>query len=229
MSSQEEKIKVLKLWVSPYANRVLMALEELGVEYDTQEEDLNNKSPELLQANPIYKTVPTIIHNGKPLSESLIILEYIHDTYSSFSTLLPTDPYEKAIARFWADFIDNKFWMAGYTVIVTDGESQEVAKKEFIDSFLLIEEAIPKISGGKPYFGGDKFGYLDIVLVPYVFLWHSVEIFGEFSIPLEKCPHLSAWIELVSKRESVVKILPTVEAAHEWFTRSRKKALSRSN
>ncbi|GLJ37982.1 hypothetical protein SUGI_0773140 [Cryptomeria japonica] len=229
MGSQEEKIKVLKLWVSPYANRVLIALEELGVEYDTQEEDMDNKSPDLLEANPIYKTVPTIIHKGKPLPESLIILEYIHDTYSSFSTLVPTDPYEKAIARFWADFIDNKFWIAEYRIIVRQGEAQEIAKKEFIDSLFLLEEAIQKISGGKPYFGGDKFGYLDIVLVPYVFLWHSAEIFGEFRIPLESCPHLSAWIELVSKRESVVKILPSAEASHEWFTRSRKKALSTSN
>ncbi|KAH9320638.1 hypothetical protein KI387_015277, partial [Taxus chinensis] len=204
MAREEEKIKVFKLWVSPYVNRVLIALEELGIPYDSQEEDIFNKSSELLEANPIHKTVPAIIHRGKPLSESLIILEYIHETFSSSSSsLLPHHPYDKAIARFWADFVDNKFWKAGYDVIIREGEDQEKAKKEFIESFLQLEEALKNVSGGKPYFGGDSFGYIDIVLVPYLPLWPSAEILGDFRIPFEKCPHLSAWIELVSKRESV--------------------------
>uniref|UniRef100_A0A0D6QSL5 Glutathione-dependent dehydroascorbate reductase n=1 Tax=Araucaria cunninghamii TaxID=56994 RepID=A0A0D6QSL5_ARACU len=233
MSMHEEIVKVFKLWVSPYANRVLIALEELGVPYETQEEDMDNKSRDLLEANPIYKQVPVMIHNGKPLPQSLIILEYIHDTWcassSAATTLLPTDPYEKAIARFWADFIDDKFWKAGWRTVTSKGEAQEEAKKEFVESFLLIEEALQKISGGKPYFGGDKFGYLDIVFVPYTCMWPGAEIIGDIKIPYDRCPHLSAWIQLVSQRDSVKKILPAQEVVLEYFEMKRKQALSTSN
>uniref|UniRef100_A0A0C9S4H6 TSA: Wollemia nobilis Ref_Wollemi_Transcript_13910_1040 transcribed RNA sequence n=1 Tax=Wollemia nobilis TaxID=56998 RepID=A0A0C9S4H6_9CONI len=119
MSSDGEKVKIFTFWISPFANRVLIALEEMGVPFDSHEVDKNNKSPEFLEANPVYKNVPTIVHKGKPLSESLVILEYINDTWSSSpcggTTLLPKDPYDKAIARFWADFIEKKIlegWMA---------------------------------------------------------------------------------------------------------------------
>uniref|UniRef100_A0A0D6QUS5 glutathione transferase n=1 Tax=Araucaria cunninghamii TaxID=56994 RepID=A0A0D6QUS5_ARACU len=233
MASNGEKVKVFTFSISPFVNRVLIALEEMGVPYDSQEVDMNNKSPEFLEANPVYKKVPAIVHNGKPLSESLVILEYIHDTWSSSpsagTTLMPKDPYDKAIARFWADFVDKKFWAAGWRTAMTEGESQEEAKMEFVDSFLLLEEALRKTSGGKPFFGGDTFGYLDIVLAPYISLWPAVEILGDFKIPFDRCPHLSAWAQLVSQRQSVKKILPTPETALELIAGRRKQALSTSN
>ena len=44
----EEQVKVLSLWASPFGMRVLIALEEKGVKYEYQEEDLHSKSKLLL-------------------------------------------------------------------------------------------------------------------------------------------------------------------------------------
>ena len=102
------KVVLLNFWPSPFGLRVKIALAEKGIKYEYKEEDLKNKSPLLLEMNPINKQVPVLIHNGKPVCESLIIVQYIDEVWNNKSSLLPSDPYQRAQARFWADFVDKK-------------------------------------------------------------------------------------------------------------------------
>lgn len=107
------EVVLLGFWPSPFVARVKIALAEKGVQYEYKEEDLENKSSLLLQMNPIHKKVPVLIHNGKPLSESLIVVQYIDEVWKDGPPLLPSDPYLRSQAMFWADFVDKKvrkFW-----------------------------------------------------------------------------------------------------------------------
>ena len=88
--------------------RVRIALAEKGLMYEYSEENLWNKSPLLLEMNPVHKKVPVLIHNGKPICESLMIVQYIDEVWKDKSPLLPSDPYQRAQARFWADYVDKK-------------------------------------------------------------------------------------------------------------------------
>lgn len=95
------------MWASPYVKGVELALRVKGIPFEYIEEDLSNKSPALVNYNPIYKKVPVLIHNGKPISESLIIIQYIDETWKNNNpSLLPNDdPYKRAQIRFWVTFL----------------------------------------------------------------------------------------------------------------------------
>lgn len=101
-------VKLLGTWASPYSRRVEIALKLKGIDYEFSAESLSPKSPDVLKYNPVLKKVPVLLHNGKPVVESLVIVEYIDETWSSGPSILPADPLAKANARFWAKFIDDK-------------------------------------------------------------------------------------------------------------------------
>lgn len=109
----EEGVRLFGNWASPAALRVKWALKLKGIQFEYVEEDLPNKSPLLLRYNPVYKKVPVLVHNGRSVAESLLIIEYIDETWKQ-NPLLPEDSYERAQARFWAKFFDEKVKRRSY-------------------------------------------------------------------------------------------------------------------
>lgn len=104
--AEENRVVLHGAWASPYVKGVELALRVKGIPFEYVEEDLKNKSPLLLSYNPVYKKVPVLVHNGKPISESLLIIHYIDETWNKTGpSLLPNDPYKRAQIRFWATFL----------------------------------------------------------------------------------------------------------------------------
>ncbi|RVX00904.1 putative glutathione S-transferase [Vitis vinifera] len=157
-----EEVKLFRTWSTPFALRIVWALKIKGVEYETIFEDLYNKSPSLLQYNPAHKKVPVLVHNGKPISESYVILEYIDETWKE-TPLLPEDPYERAMARFWAKFGDDKVFTSIFGgVFVKEGKEQEEAMVEAMENLQFLEEELrgKKFFAGLKIVGEDKFPLL---------------------------------------------------------------------
>nr|CAD1835351.1 unnamed protein product [Ananas comosus var. bracteatus] len=66
--------KLLGSPLSPFAHRVEIALKLKGVVYESREEVREKKSELLLNSNPVYKMIPVLIHKGRPICESMMII-----------------------------------------------------------------------------------------------------------------------------------------------------------
>ncbi|KAF8398199.1 hypothetical protein HHK36_017125 [Tetracentron sinense] len=98
-----------------------------------------------------------MIHAGKSILESLIILEFIEETWKD-NPILPEDPYKRTHARFWAKFADDKFLEAMRTAFDTIGDDQAKAVESAAKDLKSLEGEIQ----GK-FYGEEKIG-LDCLL-----------------------------------------------------------------
>jgi glutathione S-transferase len=61
--------------------------------------------PEYARLNP-NEVVPTLVHDGRIVIESTLIIEYLDETFPD-PPLMPADPYSRAIARLWMKKVDD--------------------------------------------------------------------------------------------------------------------------
>ncbi|RZB52697.1 putative glutathione S-transferase isoform B [Glycine soja] len=190
MASSQEEVTLLGVIGSPFACRVKIALKLKGVEYKYVEENLANKSDLLLKSNPVHKKVPVFIHNEKPIAESLVIVEYIDETWKN-NPILPSDPYQRALARFWSKFIDDKIVGAAWNAVFTVDEKER--EKNVVETYEALQFLENEIKD-KKFFGGEEVGLVDIAGV-YIAFWVPLiqEIAGLELLSSEKFPKLYKW------------------------------------
>ncbi|KAJ3690413.1 hypothetical protein LUZ61_019577 [Rhynchospora tenuis] len=222
MAAERGEVKLIGGWASPFVARPRIALNLKGVAYEMFQETVGKKSELLLKSNPVYKKIPVLIHNGKPICESAIIVEYIDETWSSDgASILPSDPYDRAIARFWTVYVDDKIPDAIRKLrpLVKGSAVAEVEAEKLHAALQLLEEAFEKCSKGKSFFGGDNIGYLDIALGSQLAWIKAVEKIVEIKfLDKEKIPGLVAWSERFYAHEAVKEVMPEADRLVE-FTR----------
>ncbi|XP_073142155.1 glutathione transferase GST 23-like [Henckelia pumila] len=218
-----EDLKLLRSWSSPYGMRVVHALKIKAIEYQTVMEDLTNKSASLLEYNPVHKKIPVLVHNGKPICESLVILEYIDDTWKQHP-LLPQDPWERAMTRFWAKFGDEKVMPSVWRVFISQGKEQEEAITSSVENLKLVQDQLK----GKKFFGGDTIGYLDIA---YGWMANLISVLEEIAeltlLDVEIFPFLSAWMNNFSDDPAIKELWPPRDRMVEKFKVMRQPYLSK--
>ncbi|KAF9612422.1 hypothetical protein IFM89_039455 [Coptis chinensis] len=194
-----EELKLLGTWPSPFSYRVIWALKLKGIDYEYIPENLSRKSALLLEYNPVHKKIPVLVHGGKPIAESIVILEYIEEMWPE-KPLLPKDPYKRSIARFWSKFADDKgssMWK-----IIFYPDEREQAIKDSLEYLKTIEDLG---LGETPFFGGDAIGLVDLVFgVIAHWLGAIEEIAGVKLLETNRFPRLHAWTENF-KQVAVIK------------------------
>jgi glutathione S-transferase len=198
-----------------------------GVEYEYVEEDLRSKSAELLAYNPVHKKVPVLVYHGKPLAESQVILEFIDEAWNHRGDrILPHDPYQRAMARFWARFQHDKLSPPIWRWFTTEGEEQEAAYEAAVEQLLVLEKELAV--AGKPFFGGEKVGFVDLSLGPLAYvipIYEEIVTGGVKMVTEEKMPSLAAWMGRFLSSPAVRGHLPPLEKLRPRYQAMRESFL----
>jgi glutathione S-transferase len=172
----------------PYVARVRIVLAEKGIEYETVEIDLSDRPAWYYEKNPTGR-VPTIEEDdGRPLPESVVIMEFLEERYPE-PALLPPDPADRAFVRLLI-FRDNELTSPYYAL-----RREEEGTREQFDAALGTFDAR---LAEQPYLGGAEYSLADIALVPW-FL-RAREMLG---VELDGFPSLADWLARLEERPAI--------------------------
>ena len=175
-----------------------MVLHEKGVELETYEVDLENKSEEFLGVSPTGK-VPVVVADGDSLYESNVVNQYLDEVLAE-PKLLPEDPKERAYARIWMARADDNFFPAVF--IASAGRERGFPEEQISEALEKLEIALAVLEErleGREYLA-DEFSLADIAHAGNFVSLRELAEGGE--IGLDDYPNVLAWVERIEARES---------------------------
>ncbi len=118
--------------LSPFCRKVRLSLAEKKVEVDLIEERYWERDPDFLRRNPAGK-VPVLKLDGKMMSESTPICEYIEETRPD-PALMPEDPGGRFEVRRLVTWFDDKFHSEVTSKLLYERVNKKVTKQGYPDS-----------------------------------------------------------------------------------------------
>jgi glutathione S-transferase len=182
----------------PYARRTRIVLHEKGVDFETYEVDLANKSEEFLAASPTGK-VPVVVVDGDSLYESNVVNQYL-DEVTDKPRLMPEDPRRRAHARIWMAFADTDFFPAVFVTSV--GRERGYSEEQISEASERLKTVLGKLEErlkGRDYLA-DEFSLADIAHAGNFVRLRELGKRGEVS--LDDHPNVAAWMDRIEDRES---------------------------
>lgn len=70
-------VRVVGGWMIPFVTHVRVVLKLKGVAYEFLQEELGRKSDLLLASNPVHRKMLVLLCDGRPVCESLVIMQYV--------------------------------------------------------------------------------------------------------------------------------------------------------
>jgi glutathione S-transferase/RNA polymerase-associated protein len=195
-------IKLYEHPLSPYAQKVKIALYEKGIPFETVVPNLLGGSDADFAATNPRLEVPSLVDGDTTVFDSTIILEYLEDKWPKPAVLPPT-PAERARVRMIEELCDTYYeainW--GLTEIRVFGRATgELAERMTAragEQITGMHARLERDLGAQPFFTGANFGWGDLSVYPYV----AGSVGWGFAPPAGSC--LAAWLARVSERDSI--------------------------
>jgi glutathione S-transferase len=198
---------MLKLYehpLSPYAQKVKIALYEKGLPFETAIPNfLGGSDVEFAKTNPRLE-VPSLVDGDATVFDSTIILEYLEDKWPQ-PPLLPATPVERARVRMLEELCDTYFeainW--GIAEIRVFGRATGALAERMLaraaEQIGKMYQRLERELDGRAFFNGERFGWGDLSVYPYVAgsTGHGI------APPADSM--LSAWLGRVSQQDSIAQ------------------------
>ncbi|KAG4440012.1 hypothetical protein IFR05_004526 [Cadophora sp. M221] len=169
--SKENELKLFGSCFCPFVQRVWIAMEAKGLQYQYIEVDPYKKPQALLEVNP-RGLVPGIRHGDWGCGESTVLMEYLEDLGAGPPLLPPNNPQLRANCRLWADHINRNIVPAFYHLL----QAQEFNKQAEYTTKLKDEigKIVDMADQHGPFFLGPQLSYVDIQFAPWMIRFSRV-------------------------------------------------------
>jgi glutathione S-transferase len=197
-------ITLLDIPLSPYAQKVKLALLEKNIAFETQLPDLEAQGEIVRAQNPRVE-VPVLLDGELSIYQSTIIVQYLEEQYPS-PPLLPSTPAERVRVRTLEEICGTAYDAVNWGV----SEILVFKRAEGATAERILERAKTQIEGlnarlerelaQRPWFNGSAFGFGDIAVYPFV---NGAAAQGFKPEPGSK---LQAWLKAVRARPSAERL-----------------------
>lgn len=200
--------------LSSYCQKVLIALDELGINADKRLLNLGDPAERLafLALWPTAK-MPLLVDQGRPVPETSIIIEHLQNHHASAGRrLVPTDADEALQVRLW-DRLFDLYVMTPMQALTADllrpeGERDALGVASARGGLLSAYGWIDQHLGGRTWVAGDEFSLADCAAAPALFYAATYE-------PITpQHENLASYFDRLLDRASVAG---TLDAARPFF------------
>jgi glutathione S-transferase/RNA polymerase-associated protein len=210
-------ITLLEHPLSPYAQKVKIALLEKGIAYATKMPDiLGGGDPQFRAASPRHE-VPALIDGDLAVFDSTIILEYLEDKWPT-PPMLPSGAAERARVRMLEEVCDTYYEAVNWGLfeIRVFGRARGALAEAMIaragEQIAGANAWLERQLGDRPWFNGSSFGWGDLSVLPAVNAAAGVNGF-----PPPASSRLAAWLARCQERPSVQRVAAEAMASFGGF------------
>ena len=209
-------ITVLDIPLSPYAQKVKLALLEKQIPFEVKLADVDAPDARARMENPRAE-VPVLFDGSVRVFQSSIILQYIEDRWPE-PALLPAEPAERARVRILQEICDTVYDAVNWGMIEILAFKR--AEGALADSILArAREQVRDLNARlerelevRPFFNGESVGFGDIVVYPFV---NGAASLGNKPAEGGK---LQAWLKSMRARPSAERLKQDIVSSLAWFS-----------
>jgi glutathione S-transferase len=190
-----------------YAHRCKIALHEVGAAHEIIRLPMIKKPDWYVQIHAENKVPALRNSDGKALTDSVHISNYIAEAFTDTINLLPGDAWLRAEIRLFIQRWHDLIW-GHFPKILMEGdiEKRETLKREYLDAMAAVNALLLKNSESGPWAFGEQFTLADVIAAPHLSRFFVLRHFENWEIPAndDRFARVLAWKNAVSQRASVV-------------------------
>lgn len=197
-------LKLISHSLCPYVQRAAIVLNEKGVDYTSENIDLENPPSWFLDISPQGKVPLLVVDSTHVIFESSVICEYLDEVTSN--SLHDIDPVVKAKHRAWMEFGSAILVDVWNYYTAKDEESFKRQSEKIIEKFQKLEIEFNESSGENRYFNGDSYSMVDAVFAPVFRYFDVFEKYTQDDI-FNNLDKLTKWRKSLKQRQSTQQVV----------------------
>jgi glutathione S-transferase len=223
-----QPLTIIGSYVSPYVRKVLACMNLKGLSYQVDPITPFFGNDEFRRLSPLCR-IPVLIDGDFSVSDSSVICGYLDETYPGHA-LLPTDPKDRARARWLEEYADTHLgdlliWSLFYQRVVKPlvwGEPTDEARvQKALDQD--IPAALDYLEGELPA-EGFLFGEIGVADIAIASFFRNAH-YAAYNIDASRWPRAATFVERTLGHSCIAMLLPLEDVQRNASIKGRRQAL----